>query len=159
MQVRPFLKWAGGKRWLLDAPNFHVPQFEGRYIEPFLGGGAIFFHLSPKRAILSDLNGRLIEVYTSIRDDWSSVYIELQRMQKLHCPKFYYEERARERRKPHTRAAQFLYLNRTCWNGLYRENLAGKFNVPIGSKSQVLLPDDDFASASKILSNAVIKKK
>lgn len=119
-----------------------------------MGGGAVFFHLAPNKAVLSDTNPRLIETYQAIRDDWVAVYKLLERMQKLHSPNYYYEERKRERIKPHTRAAQFLYLNRTCFNGLYRENLLGQFNVPIGTKTQVLLPDDDFEGASKALQKA-----
>lgn len=78
----------------------------------------------------------------------------LMRMQKTHSADFYYEERKRQRTRPHTRAAQFLYLNRTCFNGLYRENLSGQFNVPIGTKTQVVLPDDDFEGASETLQTA-----
>lgn len=154
--MKPFIKWAGGKRWLVDDQSFTVPAFTGKYIEPFLGGGAVFFHLAPAQALLSDINSNLINVYLAIRDDWRLVQAELQRLQTLHSSSFYYEERRRIRRSPHTRAAQFLYLNRTCWNGLYRENLSGKFNVPIGTKTQVILPDDDFEVASSILKNAKI---
>lgn len=154
--MKPFIKWAGGKRWLIDCPDFSIPEFEGRYIEPFLGGGAVFFHLQPKASILSDLNPRLIEVYQAVRDDWKRVENELRKLQKLHSKAYYYEERSRRRLRKHTKAAQFLYLNRTCWNGLYRENLSGVFNVPIGSKTRVLLPDDDFEGVSRLLKKAEI---
>jgi DNA adenine methylase len=157
VQLKPFIKWAGGKRWLVNDPRFVLPEFEGRYIEPFLGGGAVFFHLAPRSAILSDVNARLVETYSAIKTDWRKVVSALHKMQKLHSETFYYEERDRIRRTPHTRAAQFLYLNRTCYNGLYRENLAGQFNVPIGTKSQVIMPDDDFQSASNLLRNALLK--
>lgn len=93
-------------------------------------------------------------MYRAVRSDWRRVEIELKKMQRLHSSDYYYEERSRLRRTIHTKAAQFLYLNRTCWNGLYRENLSGKFNVPIGTKSQVIMPDDDFEGASKALQNA-----
>ncbi len=116
----------------------------------------MFFHLRPEKAILSDVNPRLIETYLAIKDNWRLVWSELERLQIRHCKQFYYEERSRRRRTKHTRAAQFLYLNRTCWNGLYRENLKGQFNVPIGSKTQVLMPDDNFQEASQILSKAQI---
>ncbi len=155
--MKPFIKWAGGKRWLLDNELMSLPSFDGRYFEPFLGGGAVFFHLAPARAVLSDANPRLIETYIAIRDDWQRVVTLLESMQKLHSKSFYYAERDRVRLKPHTRAAQFLYLNRTCWNGLYRENLRGKFNVPIGTKTQVVLPDDNFSETSKLLQNADIR--
>ncbi|MCB8887954.1 DNA adenine methylase [Vreelandella malpeensis] len=152
--MEPFIKWAGGKRWLVSDSAFSLPRFSGRYIEPFLGGGAVFFHLQPDAAILSDLNVRLIEVYQAIRNDWKKVQNELYRLQKKHSREFYYQERSRKRLTKHTRAAQFIYLNRTCWNGLYRENSKGQFNVPIGTKNKVIMDNDDFKMASDILSRA-----
>lgn len=154
--MKPFIKWAGGKRWLLNHPQFKVPSFEGRYIEPFVGGGAVFFHLAPRQAILSDINSKLIETYQAVKDDWRAVVSTLHTMQSLHSSQFYYEERDRYHAQPALRAAQFLYLNRTCYNGLYRENLAGRFNVPIGTKTQVIMPDDDFEAASSLLENATL---
>jgi len=155
--LKPFIKWAGGKRWLASDPSFTLPDFSGRYIEPFLGGAAVFFHIQPSNALLSDVNPRLIETYLCIRDCWPQVLQELKRMQRLHNKAFYYEERSRKRQKPHTRAAQFLYLNRTCYNGLYRENLKGEFNVPIGTKDKVIFADEDFYEISKVLQNADIR--
>jgi len=152
--LKPFIKWAGGKRWILKNGKLKLPHFEGRYIEPFLGGGAVFFHLAPKQAILSDFNFKLIETYKAVKEDWVSIVAELKKHQELHCKEYYYEQRAEMETSPHKKAAQFLYLNRTCFNGLYRENLKGIFNVPIGTKTKVLLPDDDFESASKLLRNA-----
>ncbi|NVJ96894.1 MAG: Dam family site-specific DNA-(adenine-N6)-methyltransferase [Alphaproteobacteria bacterium] len=156
ISVLPFLKWAGGKRWLLNRREFGLPQFSGRYIEPFLGGGAVFFHVRPQRAILSDVNPRLIETYQAIRDDHERVLEQLAYLQKHHDKSFYYKERSRKRRSLHKRAAQFLYLNRTCWNGLYRENLKGEFNVPIGTKDKVIYEDEDFALISSVLTAAEI---
>ncbi len=155
--MKPFIKWAGGKRWLLNDPSFGLPHFSGRYIEPFLGGGAIFFHLAPPAAILSDVNERLIATYRSIRDEWRLVQSSLASFQQRHSKEFYYEERRREHACSHLRAAQFLYLNRTCFNGLYRENLKGQFNVPLGTKNQVTLLDDDFETASELLSRADLR--
>lgn len=155
--MKPFIKWAGGKRWLLANPNFSLPSFSGRYIEPFLGGGAVFFHLAPSHAILSDANERLIATYRSIRDEWQLVQSSLSVFQTRHSKEFYYEERGRHHSASHLRAAQFLYLNRTCFNGLYRENLKGEFNVPIGTKTQVVLPDDDFEKASELLAMADLR--
>ncbi len=154
--VKPFIKWAGGKRWLTTNPLFEIPSFSGRYIEPFLGGGAVFFFLKPKSAILSDTNHRLIETYQIVRDDWEKVEKELKRFQYCHSSKFYYEQRERVYRARHMRAAQFLYLNRTCFNGLYRENLKGIFNVPKGEKDRVVFEEEDFSEISSVLKSAKI---
>ncbi|MCX7305980.1 MAG: Dam family site-specific DNA-(adenine-N6)-methyltransferase [Hyphomicrobiales bacterium] len=151
MTAGPFLKWAGGKRWLIERQDFALPAYSGRYIEPFLGGGAVFFNLRPPKAILSDLNPRLIETYKAIQADWELVASALRIHQRLHSKEHYYAERARTRQRPHTRAAQFLYLNRACWNGLYRENLSGQFNVPIGTKTNIVLDTDDFNAVSTLL--------
>jgi DNA adenine methylase len=154
--LKPFIKWAGGKRWLVGDANFQLPSFTGRYIEPFLGGGAVFFHTNPSNAILADVNPRLVETYVTVRDDWERVFAELKRLQKRHSKEYYYIERSRARLRPHTRAAQFLYLNRTCFNGLYRENLKGIFNVPIGTKSRIIFEDENFENISNALSIADI---
>ena len=103
------------------------------------------------------MNERLIATYRSIRDEWRLVQASLAEFQERHSKEFYYEERCREHSSSHLRAAQFLYLNRTCFNGLYRENLKGQFNVPLGTKTQVTLLDDDFEMASNILSRADLR--
>lgn len=149
----PFIKWAGGKRWLYQNHQQLFPSFTGRYFEPFLGGAAIFFALRPDRSVLSDANPWLIETYQAIRDDWEEVLLKLQEHQDYHCQEYYYEIRSTDYPEVCDRAAKFLYLNRTCWNGLFRVNLSGKFNVPIGTKTKVIL-DDDFQLISKLLKNA-----
>lgn len=150
----PFLKWAGGKRWLIAQPEFTLPSFEGRYFEPFVGGGAMFFANRPQRAILSDANASLIETYVALRDDWKTVVRLLGKHHKNHSSHYYYEQRDRRPGTLAGRAALFIYLNRACWNGLYRVNKSGKFNVPIGTKNWVLSDDDDFRSVSDALSKA-----
>lgn len=154
--MKPFLKWAGGKRWLVDRALFNTPRYSGRYFEPFLGGGAVFFHLQPPRAVLADLNSRLIETYVAVRDNWQSVWHTLVEHQSRHSPEHYYLQRAFEYDSQVERAAQFIYLNRACWNGLYRENLRGEFNVPIGTKSTIIFNNDDFASVAHSLRDAQI---
>lgn len=149
--VQPFLKWAGGKRWLVQNHADLFPKKFNRYIEPFVGSGAVFFHLEPKDAILSDANGRLIEAYQAIKDNFKLVKKYLREHHKLHSKEHYYLTRSKVFRSRYTRAAQFIYLNRTCWNGLYRENKKGMFNVPIGTKTNVLLSTDDFEAVSKNL--------
>ena len=148
------MKWAGGKRWLLDSHADVFPTGFNRYVEPFLGGGSVFFRIKPEASMLSDINPRLIECYVEIRDNWRAVYDILKRHQRKHNKDYYYEERSRKRRSSAEKAAQFIYLNRTCWNGLFRVNLSGVFNVPIGTKDTVLLDSDDFPAISDLLKKA-----
>lgn len=130
-KTRPFLKWAGGKQWLAHAANRLVPNnFSGTYYEPFLGGGAMFFALSPGRAVLSDTNAELIATCEALRDDVESVIRTLRRYP--HDRAFFERMRQRRPRTPTTVAARFIYLNKTAFNGLYRVNLNGEFNVPFG---------------------------
>ena len=152
--MKPFLKWPGGKRWLFDSGQFSIPKYRGRYIEPFLGGGAAFFQMLPKCAILSDVNWRLIELYRVIRDRRDEFEGLLRRHAAMHSKAYYYDIRAQRLTDSVKRAAQFLYLNRTCWNGLYRENTKGQFNVPIGTRHTVLFHTDDFGAWSKALQNS-----
>jgi DNA adenine methylase len=152
----PFLKWAGGKRWLTATHAGLFAIHYDRYVEPFLGSGAVFFHLRPRQALLSDSNPDLINVYTQIRSDWPSLEQMLREYHENHSPTFYYQERSRRRRSSTRRAAQFLYFNRVCWNGLYRVNLKNQFNVPIGTKTSVLLATDDFEESSRLLQRATL---
>lgn len=155
--LKPFLKWAGGKRWLFQTGQFSMPKPEGRYFEPFLGGGAVFFETQPKHPVLSDSNCRLIELYTVIRDELNEFMCNLNEHARSHCRKYYYDIRGKDFKRPAARAAQFLYLNRTCWNGLYRENLKGQFNVPIGTKQAVILDSDDFQAWSNALQGSTLQ--
>ena len=156
--VQPFLKWAGGKRWLVQnhADLFPKPTEYNRYIEPFLGSGAVFFHLQPKDAIISDVNPRLINCYVSIRNNYKLVEQHLRKHHYAHDKNYYYSIRQKKFRSKYQQAAQFLYLNRTCWNGLYRENLKGQFNVPIGSKTNAILITDNFKATATALYSAKI---
>lgn len=153
----PFLKWAGGKRWLVSSYSELFPKSYNCYHEPFLGSGAIFFHLQPKISILGDSNVDLINTYIAIRDSWQEVYQILGSYQCRHNKEFYYETRSKVFRDPIQKAAQFIYLNRTCFNGIYRVNLEGKFNVPIGTKQNVLLNTDDFETTANILQGADLR--
>lgn len=146
--VSPFLKWAGGKRWFVKNHRDMLPNNYGTYFEPFLGSGAVFFSLKPKKAVLADSNSALIETYQAIKDDWAKVWSILRRHQRNHSDEYYYQERGRQRKSRFERAAQFIYLNRTCYNGLYRVNLAGKFNVPRGTKDTVVFDTDNFSVVS-----------
>jgi DNA adenine methylase len=147
----PFLKWAGGKRWLTDCHSNLFPANFNRLIEPFLGSGAVFFRLSPPSAILGDANADLIATYAAIRDEPTRVIQHLRRHHRFHSKAYYYSVRDSAPRSSAGRAAKLIYLNRTCWNGLYRVNLKGEFNVPIGTKSSVLLETDDFCGIATLL--------
>lgn len=153
----PFLKWAGGKRWLLNAYPDIFPAKIKSYIEPFVGSGAVFFSLKPQSALLADSNAELIGAYEEIKRDWESVYCQLEQHQFHHNKQYYYRVRESNPDLPAARAARFIYLNRTCWNGLYRVNLKGKFNVPKGTKSNVLLESDDFELISKLLQDVKLE--
>lgn len=152
----PFLKWAGGKRWLMPLGHALSSTRIGTYFEPFLGSAAMFFGLRPKRAVLSDSNSELIEAYRSLKHDWSAVRDVLKRHDCNHDAEYYYAVRDSKPRTPHTKAARFIYLNRTCWNGLYRVNKEGIFNTPVGSKKTALLASDDFEAVSKALQEATL---
>lgn len=152
--MKPFLKWAGGKRWLASRfPEIFAGEYR-RYVEPFLGSGAIFFHVAPEKSVLSDQNSGLINLYSCIKDNWRKVDALLRAHAARHSADHYYEVRSSDPSGRFNQAARFLYLNRTCWNGLYRENLKGEFNVPKGTKDSVLFPDDDFHDIAVRLANA-----
>lgn len=147
----PFLRWVGGKRWLVDTYPEIFPRSYNRYIEPFLGSGAVFFHLRPETALLGDSNAALIDTYQAIKSDWRKVWTVLRRHHRQHDSDYYYRIRRSGPRTLHTRAAKFIYLNRTCFNGIYRVNGEGGFNVPLGSRASVIRPGDDFAAVSRVL--------
>jgi len=131
---RPFLKWAGGKGRLIEQYQPYFPSHIDTYYEPFLGGGAIFFHLSAriKRAVLADINPELVNVYCCVRDRVDCLIEQLQDHQRRHGHSHYYAVRQQHHLPPVARAARLIYLNKTCYNGLYRENSKGQFNVPMG---------------------------
>jgi len=143
-KCQPFLNWAGGKRWLAAKKLSFFPSSYATYYEPFLGSGAIFFTLLPTNAVLSDTNLELILTYRAIKSDWRAVLSHLQEHEKRHCKDYYYGIRRQIPEDNYRKAARFIYLNRTCWNGLFRVNKKGQFNVPIGTKTKVLRSEDDF---------------
>lgn len=136
---KPFVKWVGGKRQLaqqfraldLYPPGGFRPD-KATYFEPFVGGGAMFFDLIPKRAVLSDLNSELVITYNVIRNDLGLLIKKLKEHQKKNSFEYYLRIRAQDTKKLSdiNNAARFIYLNRTCFNGLYRVNKSGQFNVP-----------------------------
>jgi DNA adenine methylase len=154
--LTPFLKWAGGKRWLVANHPQLFPRTFARYIEPFLGSGAVYFHLAPKSALIADSNDDLIGVFRAIKKNWKLVESALKRHQRNHDATYYYLERARRHHVGYEKAARFIYLNRTCWNGLHRVNLRGEFNVPVGTKTTVCLDTDAFEAVASLLRKATI---
>lgn len=138
--IKPFLKWAGGKRQLADEISKWFPSKIGTYYEPFLGGGAILFKLQPKKACIGDRNEQLILTYQVIRDNVDELIEILENYTKQNSADFYYKIREQDRDKcsfekrlPVEKAARMIYLNKTCYNGLYRVNSQGLFNTPYGS--------------------------
>jgi len=158
ISASPFLKWVGGKSQLLNELQKYIPQSYNKYIEPFVGGGALFFNLSPETAIINDSNEELINAYKVVRDDVGSL-IELLRTYDYEKD-FYYQMRAKSPQglSGIERAARLIYLNKTCFNGLYRVNKKNEFNVPIGRYSNPTICDEDkLIAASKALQNTVIE--
>lgn len=153
----PFLKWAGGKRWLVTSKQLPTPATYSRLVEPFLGSGAVYFSLQPKKALLADINSDLITLYKQIKKAPEALERLMNKHQRKHSAAYYYAVRAQVARNDVESAARFLYLNRTCWNGLYRVNLNGEFNVPIGTKQTVVFESDDFSALARILKGATLK--
>lgn len=126
----PFLRWAGSKRWLINEVLARRPVRYGRYFEPFLGSGAVFFALRPEKAVLGDAIGPLIDCYRCVKEDHTRVFKHLSGWGV--DKESFYSLRSATIQDPFERAAQFIYLNKTAFNGLYRVNKEGRFNVPFG---------------------------
>jgi len=160
----PIIKWVGGKTKLLGELLARMPERYGRYYEPFAGGAAMFFRLAPARAVLADSNTDLIGLYEAITHDVASVIRRLEAHRADHDETHYYKIRQRwndsEQSWPRAdRAAAFIYLNKTCFNGLWRVNRAGGFNVPIGRYTDppICVPDALHA-AHAVLARAELRR-
>ena len=143
---KPFVKWAGGKRQIIEKLKKYTPDEFNTYYEPFIGGGALLFELSPKRAVINDLNEELMNVYKCLcsEEKFKKMCNILNHYEKEHNEEFYYEIRNKDRNKvsynrlsDYTKAARTVYLNKACFNGLYRVNSHNEFNVPFGKKTHV----------------------
>ena len=136
--LSPILKWVGGKRQLLSEIIPLIDESCDNYVEPFIGGGAVLFRLQPKKAIINDYNTELINVYKTVRDDLDGLVALLKKHEKYNSSDYYYEVRALDRTPDFDKmsnsekAARIIYLNKTCYNGLYRVNSLGQFNSPYG---------------------------
>lgn len=152
LKAKPFVKWAGGKRQIIDKLLKLSPVEYNTYYEPFVGGGALLFELSPKNAVINDSNKELMNVYKMISTDkgYESIVKLLNNYEKKHSEKFFYQIRNQDKDKekyskltPAERAARTIYLNKTCFNGLYRVNSKGEFNVPFNKKLKVNTYDSE----------------
>ena len=136
--VKPVLKWVGGKRQLLDSIMPLVKKDCSTYVEPFVGGGAVLFELAPKKAIINDYNKELINVYVTIKDNPLELIEKLKFHAENNSEEYFYKIRSLDRTYLFSqltdveRAARIIYLNKTCYNGLYRVNSSGQFNTPYG---------------------------
>lgn len=156
--MQPFLRWAGGKRWLVSRLSQKIPPFK-TYYEPFLGSGAVFFSIRPKNAILSDSNPELINCFKCVRNHCGSVMGVLDKLEVSTSMYYKIRDTLYHRADSVRRAAYFIYLNRTCWNGLYRVNRQGRFNVPAGEVSRVkeLYNRQQLITASELLKKAKLR--
>lgn len=156
---QPFIKWVGGKRSLINEIFKLLPKEFNNYFEPFVGGGAVFFSLEKnvEEAALSDKNSDLIMTYQAIKEEPKKLINRLKEYAINHNEDFYYSIRKRKEKGLVEIAAKFLYLNKTCYNGLYRVNNSGEFNVPIGSyKNPNIIQEENIISCSKALQKAKI---
>lgn len=162
--VQPFLKWAGGKRQLIKEIEKYIPSINDidTYYEPFLGGGAVLFHLQPKKAVVNDFNTDLISTYEVIRDNVDELIDDLKKHKNT--SEYYYEVRSWDRKPDFDKlskvkkASRLIYLNKTCFNGLFRVNSNGEFNTPFGNyKNPNIVNEDVLRAVSQYLNENDIK--
>jgi DNA adenine methylase len=164
-EPKPFVKWAGGKRQLVPIIERHIPEEFGTYYEPFLGGGAVLFYLLCKnpemRCHVSDLNSDLVLAYVTIRDRVEELISSLQTHAKNYHKNpdsYYYSVREGQPKNQIEKVSRLLFLNRTCFNGLYRVNSKGKFNVPLGRYSNPnIVNEENLVLVSQILQSKKIQ--
>ena len=162
---KPFVKWAGGKRQLISTLNENLPESFGTYFEPFLGGGALLFNMltenNKQKCIISDLNSDLVLAYATIRDNVDDLISSLKQHEKYYqkdSKSYYYSVRESTPKKEIEKTSRLLFLNRTCFNGLYRVNSKGKFNVPLGKYTNPnIVNEENLRSVSHILSSSKVK--
>lgn len=160
--ARPFIKWVGGKTQLLPELTKRFPKKIGRYFEPFIGGGALFFSVQPSVAYISDINPELINAYQIVRDDVETLITDLKK--HMYEEKYYYKIRDLDRSSdyvnlsPVEKASRIIFLNKSCYNGLYRVNSKGQFNTPFGRYTNPTILDSvNLRACSKSLRNVTIK--
>lgn len=155
--MKPFLKWCGGKAKVFPQIRPHLPAYTGTYIEPFLGGGAAFFALLPQKAVLSDINTELVTTYQALQKDPAAVWEKFRDHVQANSPDYYRSVRKNYGKGTDLeRAALFVYLNRAGFNGLFRVNKKGEYNVPPGRPGFILSPPAFFQEISAVLQPAQI---
>lgn len=167
MKIPTFLKWVGGKRRLLTQIDLYLPEKIDRYFEPFLGGGSMFFYIkqkyNPKYCLISDINEDLINAYIHVKDNPRGLIKSLDYFRKRNSKDFYYTVRKKFNEGKFSdikKSAAFIYMNKTCFNGVYRVNKKNEFNVPYGNyKDRAIYNKKDILLASELLQGAVIKKQ
>ena len=169
--AKPFIKWVGGKTQLLDEIRTKYPQSIEKYCEPFVGGGAVLFDIlskfQPKEILTNDINKNLINTYKEIRYNCENLILELKKLQNLYLSKnevekkeMFYEKRSRFNLLDENleKASLFIFLNKTCFNGLYRVNSKGEFNVPFNNaKNPLLCDEENLRECSKLLQNVQMR--
>ena len=165
-KIPTFVKWAGGKKQLIAQFKPFFPEKIDRYFEAFVGGGAVAFHIlknhKPREVYLSDINEELINCLNVIKQDVDGLSKELKKLRNSHSKEHYYNLRAKDTKElsPLQRAARFIYLNKTCFNGLYRVNSKNQFNVPMGSyKNPSIFDQQELKEISELLQKANIEAK
>jgi len=164
---QPFLKWVGGKRQIIPQIKKYMPENYNRYFEPFVGGGALFFDLEPKKAYINDINKILVSAYKNIKNHPYEIIKKLEDLQKIFYEKnneerkiYFYEIRDAFNNTEYNlflKTSYMIFLNKTCYNGMYRENSKGKFNVPFGRyKNPKILDKENILAVSKLLTNTII---
>lgn len=164
---KPFVKWAGGKRQLIPILHQNLPEAFGTYYEPFLGGGALLFHIltdkNGQKCSISDLNSDLVLAYTTIRDRIDALISSLKNHEKNYqkdSKSYYYSVRESNPRNEVEKTSRLIFLNRTCFNGLYRVNSKGKFNVPLGKYTNPnIVNEENIRAVSSILQTNKISIK
>lgn len=164
--MEPILKWAGGKRQLLAEITRIIPKerlIDHSFFEPFVGGGSVFLHYEHSKAVVNDYNSELMNIYCVIRDEPLELIKQLREHKEKHCREYYYSVREWDRTKEYTyrtnveKAGRIVYLNRTCFNGLYRVNAQGFFNVPMGRYvNPDIVPEERILAMSRYLNEAKV---
>ena len=166
-KAKPFLKWVGGKKKIIPQIKQYIPESYCQYFEPFIGGGALFFDLEPKIAYINDVNKILISAYKNIKNHPHEIINKLEDLQKIFYEKnnekrkmYFYEIRDAFNNTEYDsllKTSYIIFLNKTCYNGMYRENSKGKFNVPFGRyKNPKILDEKNILTVSKLLQNVTI---